>query len=69
METSIYREVMELMTFVLLVAVLLIAGSMPWWFAGRHTVARAERTPVRELGVKGVVATLRRGASVFALPN
>lgn len=48
---------------IIALAVLLAAGHIPWWLAGRAAIPARERLPVRELGWIGIYATLRRGAS------
>lgn len=48
---------------ILLLSVLLSAALLPWWAVGRALIPARERLPVRELGLGGIHATLRRGAA------
>lgn len=56
---------MSILATIAVLSVLLLAGLAPWWVAGRHLVPATERLPLDELGVDGVVATLRRGANMY----
>lgn len=56
---------MSILASISVLAVLLVAGLSPWWVAGRHLVPAQERVALNELGVDGIVATLRRGANMY----
>lgn len=44
---------------------LLAVGLTPWWLAGRYVDTSTERVALRDLGVDGVLDTLRRGANMY----
>lgn len=56
---------MSIFATIAVLAVLLVAGLSPWWVAGRHLTPGSERTALNELGLSGIVATLRRGANMY----
>lgn len=56
---------MSIFATIAVLAVLLVAGLSPWWVAGRHLVPGSERLALNELGLSGIVATLRRGANMY----
>lgn len=56
---------MSIFAAIVIVPLLLAAGLTPWWIAGRHVDTTGERVAVRDLGVAGVMSTLRRGANMY----
>lgn len=56
---------MSILAAVVILAVLLVAGLSPWWVAGRYVGTTHERTALKDLGLAGVIATLRRGADMY----
>lgn len=56
---------MSILATITVLAVLLVAGLSPWWVAGRHLTPTSERVALNELGIDGIVATLRRGANMY----
>lgn len=56
---------MSIFATIAVLAVLLVAGLSPWWVAGRHLTPGTERVALSELGLSGIVATLRRGANMY----
>ncbi|NYF98131.1 hypothetical protein [Janibacter cremeus] len=56
---------MSIFAAVAVLAVLLVAGLSPWWVAGRYLTPVSERVALNELGLPGIVATLRRGANMY----
>ncbi len=56
---------MSILASAAVLSLLFLAGLTPWWIAGRHLVPASERVALSELGVDGVIATLRRGAGMY----
>ncbi|WP_338749667.1 hypothetical protein [Janibacter alittae] len=56
---------MSILATITVLAVLLVAGLSPWWVAGRYLTPGTERVALNELGLAGIVDTLRRGANMY----
>lgn len=56
---------MSIFAAVIVLSVLFVAGLAPWWVAGRYVGTTDERTALKDLGLTGVIATLRRGADMY----
>ena len=56
---------MSILAAIAVLSVLFVAGLAPWWVAGRHLTPATERVALNQLGVDGVIATLRRGADMY----
>ncbi|KRE38891.1 hypothetical protein ASG73_00515 [Janibacter sp. Soil728] len=56
---------MSILAAVIVFSVLFVAGLSPWWVAGRYVDTTQERTALKDLGLTGVIATLRRGAAMY----
>lgn len=64
-ENPTHTRGMSILTAIVVLSLLLVAGLAPWWVAGRHIDTRGERVALRDLGVDGVINTLRRGANMY----
>lgn len=56
---------MDIVIAALVIVPFLLASLTPWWFAGRYFDVSTERVAVRDLGARGVIDTLRRGANMY----
>lgn len=64
-ESMAENGAMSILTALVLVPLFLVAGLAPWWLAGRYVDTSTERAALGDLGVGGVVDTLRRGANMY----
>lgn len=56
---------MSIVITLIVLPLLFAAGLSPWWIAGRYVETSGERVALRDLGVDGVIETLRRGANMY----